>query len=118
MLSLRRVPLLARRPLAVAASRGLCAPAVPLKDQVAEDIAMMEEKISNFTPAGYSPAAFEAAMKEGKVDLSELNAAMAGYSESARKVCAKSLSDPPPFSHSPVVARRPPLFSLQAHCCR
>ena len=69
------------------AARGLCAPAVPLSDEVTTDIEDMKAKLdSKVASAGYSPEALEAALSAGKVDISELNAAMANFSEPARKV--------------------------------
>jgi hypothetical protein len=76
------------RPLAaLGARRSLCAPALPLGEQISADIDDMKAKLALKTSAeGYSPEELKAALEAGKVDTSQLNAAMSNFSEPARKV--------------------------------
>lgn len=71
-----------RRP---ALARNLCAPAVPLVDQVRADLAVMKAKISQKTVGGYTTEAFSAALSKGTVDPTLLSASM-DFSDEARKV--------------------------------
>ena len=71
-----------RRP---ALARNLCAPAVPLVDQVRADLAVMKAKISQKTVGGYMTEAFSAALSKGTVDPTLLSASM-DFSDEARKV--------------------------------
>lgn len=68
------------------AARGLCAPAVPLIDEVRADLAMMKEKIGEAKGGGdYTVEAFTAALNAGTVDTGLLSSTM-DFSDEARKV--------------------------------
>jgi len=71
------------------AARGLCAPAVPLIDEVRADLAMMKEKIGEAKGGGdYTVEAFTAALNAGTVDTGLLSSTM-DFSDEARKLCLK-----------------------------
>jgi hypothetical protein len=82
MLTRSRLASALRRP---ALARNLCAPAVPLVDQVRADLAVMKAKISQKTVGGYTTEAFSAALSKGTVDPTLLSASM-DFSDEARKV--------------------------------
>jgi len=78
-----------RRPqLLRVAQRNLCAPVVPLVDEVRADLTMMKEKIELKTQVGYTPEAFSAALAAGTVDASLLSQTM-DFSDEARKMVMK-----------------------------
>jgi len=71
-------------------ARGLCAPAVPLAEQVATDIEDMKAKIASSAGEGmYTPSAFEADLNAGKVDYGKLSMTLGDFSPEARKTMSK-----------------------------
>jgi len=74
--------------LGAAARRNLCAPAVPLVDEVRSEIASMKERIAQKVDAGYTLEAFKAAQAAGTVDTSLLSQTM-DFSDEARKLVVK-----------------------------
>jgi len=87
MQALRRTAAL--RPLsAIGAVRTLCAPAVPLIDEVRADLAEMKAKATQSVQLGYTPEAFSAALAAGTVDTTLLSSTM-DFSDDARKMVMK-----------------------------
>ena len=68
-----------------ALSRGFCAPAVPLVDQVRAELADMKEKIGVKAEAAYTPESFSAALASGTMDATKLSSTL-DFSDDARKV--------------------------------
>jgi len=87
MLSRSRA-LSARLALRPALVRNMCAPVVPLIDEVKADIEVMKEKAAAKAFSGYTPDAYKAASAAGTVDPSMLSATF-DFSDEARKMVMK-----------------------------
>lgn len=82
---------MAQNPRAIMAPlsvRTLCAPAVPLADEVAAELASMKAKVAEPVAVGYTPDAFSKALEAGTVDTSLLSSTM-DFSDEARKLAMK-----------------------------
>jgi hypothetical protein len=86
--SLRRTLVPQRSLLQRSLTRNLCAPAVPLVDEVRSDLDMMKAKVAEKVDVGYSPDAFKAALAAGTVDTGLLSQTM-DFSDDARKMVMK-----------------------------
>lgn len=87
MLALRRSAVL-RLGRAAMSSRNMCAPAVPLVDQIKADLETMKSQLDAKVTPGYTPEAYSAAVQAGTVDASLLSATM-DFSDDARKTVMK-----------------------------
>lgn len=87
MLALRRSAVL-RLGRAAVSSRNMCAPAVPLVDQIKADLESMKTQVENKVSKGYTPEAYSAAAQAGTVDASLLSATI-DFSDEARKTVMK-----------------------------
>lgn len=87
MLALRRSAVLRLGRTAVS-SRNMCAPAVPLVDQIKADLESMKAQLETKATAGYTPEAYSSAAKAGTVDASLLSQTV-DFSDEARKTVMK-----------------------------